>query len=266
MSLSDRETLRQTFDTAAERYDQARPLYESEVFDDLVVLADLEAGSRILEIGCGTGQATLPLAERGYRIVALELGARLAEIARRKLAAHDVEVVVGVFEEWPLPDEPFDAVVSANAFHWVDPTVRVTKAADALRSSGSLAVIESWSRPIAPGGVLDRLRGCYDQWTSEPAPAFQPNQPNQPDDESETRADIKASGLFDEIAVRTFMFTREHSTEQHHQILLTFSNVLALDAERQAGLVGCIDEVVDRDLAGRFVETTGTRLVVARKK
>ena len=174
-----------------------------------------------------------------------------------------MEVVVGLFEEWPVPDELFDAVVSANAFHWIDPTVRVTKAADALHSSGSLAVIESWSRPIAPESVLDRLRGCYEQWTSEPAPAFRPN---QPDDESESRADIEASGLFDEIAVRTFMFTREHSTEQHHQLLLTFSNVLALDAERQAGLVECIDEVVDRDLAGQFVETTGTRLVVARKK
>lgn len=264
MNATGREVLRQTFDTAAERYDQARPLYDSQIFDDLVVLADLEAGSRILEIGCGTGQATLPLAERGYRIVALDLGARLAEIARRKLVAHeDVEVVVGAFEAWPVPDEPFDAVVSANAFHWIDPTVRITKAADALRSSGSLVVIESWSRPIAPERVLDRLRGCYEQWTSDQAPALRPN---QPDDESETVADIEASGLFEEIAVRTFTFTREHSTEQHHQLLLTFSNVLALDAERQVGLVGCIDEVVDRDLAGRFVETTGTRLVVARKK
>ena len=263
MNLSSREALRQTFDTAAERYDQARPLYESELFDNLAVLANLEVGSRVLEIGCGTGQATLPLAERGYRIVALELGARLAEIARRKLAAHEaVEVVVGQFEEWPVPDEPFDAVVSANAFHWIDPTVRVTKAAKALRPGGGLVVIESWSRPIAPESVLDRLRGCYQQWTSERVPALRPN---QPEDESEIRADIEASGLFDEIAVRTFTFTREHSTGQHHQLLLTFSNVLALDAERQAGLVGCIDEVVDRDLGGRFVEATGTRLVVARK-
>ena len=150
MNSNDREGLRQTFDIAAERYDQARPHYESQVFDDLAVLAQLEAGSRILEVGCGTGQATLPLAERGYRIVALELGARLAEIARRTVAAYkSVEVLVGPFEEWPLPDEHFDAVVSASAFHWVDPTVRIIKATDALRPGGSLAVIETWSRPIA---------------------------------------------------------------------------------------------------------------------
>ena len=263
MSSSDRDALRLTFDTAAERYDRARPLYEPEIFDDLATLAELEPGSRILEIGCGSGQATLPLAERGYRIVAVELGARFAEIARRKLAAHqDVEVVVAPFESWPLPDEPFDAVVSANAFHWVDPTVRVTKAAEALRSGGNLAVIETWRRPIAPDGVLDRLRGCHERWTSEPAPVFAPQ---TLDDESEAMPDIEASGLFHEVAVRRFTSTREYSTEEHHLLLLTFSNVLALDPERQAGLVGCIDEVVDRDLAGRLLESAQTRLIVARK-
>ena len=263
MSSSGRNARRLTFDTAAERYDRVRPLYESEIFDDLATLADLEPGSRILEIGCGSGQATLPLAERGYRIVAVELGARFAEIARRKLAAHeDVEVVVAPFEEWPLPAERFDAVVSANAFHWVDPAVRVTKAADALRSGGSLAVIETWRRPVAPDGVLDRFRGCHEQWTSEPAPVFGP----QSDDESEAQPDIEASRLFDGIAVRRFSSTREYSTEEHHQLLLTFSNVLALDAERQAGLVGCIDEVVDRDLGGRLLESAQTRLIVARKR
>ena len=264
MSSNGRRALRQTFDTAAERYDRVRPLYESDVFDDLAILADLEPGSRVLEIGSGTGQATLPLAERGYRIVAIELGDRLAEIARRKLAAHeDVEVVVGPFEDWPLPDEPFDAVVSANAFHWIDPTVRVTKAAAALRSGGSLIVIETWRRPMAPEGVLVRLRGCHEQWTSEPAPEFRPNQPA---DESEAMPDIEASGIFDEIAVRTFISTRDYSTDEHHQLLLTFSNVLALDAVRQAGLVGCIDDVIDRDLGGRLRESSVTRLIVARKK
>ena len=264
MSSTDRDALRLTFDTAAERYDRVRPLYESEIFDDLATLADLEPGSRILAIGCGSGQATLPLAERGYRIVAVELGARFAEIARRKLAAHeDVEVVVAPFEDWELPDEPFDAVVSANAFHWVDPTVRVTKAAEALRSGGSLAVIETWHRPIASVGVLDRFRACHEQWTSEPAPVFGPD---ASDDTSEAMPDIEASGLFDEIAVRRFSSTREYSTEEHHQLLLTFSNVLALDAERQAGLVGCIDEVVDADLGGRLLESAQTRLIVARKR
>jgi protein-L-isoaspartate O-methyltransferase len=58
------------------------------------------------------------LAEQGCRVVAVELGAGLAAVARRNLAGFpDVEVVTAAFEEWPLPTEPFDLVLAATAFH-----------------------------------------------------------------------------------------------------------------------------------------------------
>src|SRR5262245_17480483 len=86
MAETDRVRLRQTFDGAAELYEQARPGYPPGVFADLAELAEVGPGCRVLEIGCGTGQATVPLAERGCQIVAVELGAGLAAVARRKLA------------------------------------------------------------------------------------------------------------------------------------------------------------------------------------
>ena len=137
----ERHLLRQTFDGASAEYDRARPVAPEHVFDDLVSLAGLEAGARLLEIGCGTGQNTTPLAERGFAIVAVELGESMAELARRNLAAFpDVTVVTSSFEEWDPGDERFDAVVSFNAFHWIDPEVAVTKSAAVLRDSGALGV------------------------------------------------------------------------------------------------------------------------------
>lgn len=135
MSGGERGRLRATFGEAAELYDRARPGYPQEMFDDLGTLAGVGPGCRVLELGPGTGQATVPLAERGCRIVAVELGAELARVARRNLAAFpQAEVVNAAFEDWPLPDGPFDAVVSATAFGWIDPAVRVVKAADARRT------------------------------------------------------------------------------------------------------------------------------------
>jgi transposase len=127
-----RNKLRQTFNQAAELYDRMRPTYPDAAFEDLAAYGPLEVGSRILEICCGMGQATLSLAMRGYRVTGIELGADMASVASRKLADFaDVEVIVSDFESWPLPAQPF-AIVSATAFHWIDPTVRVHKSAAAL--------------------------------------------------------------------------------------------------------------------------------------
>lgn len=94
-----------------------------------------------MEIGPGTGQATLPLAQAGYEIVAVELGAGLATVARRKI--HDfrqVSIVTAPFETWDAGDELFDAAVAFNAFHWIDQGVRFKKPAELLKPNGALAV------------------------------------------------------------------------------------------------------------------------------
>ena len=94
---------------------------------------------------------TLPLARRGYRLLGVELGANLAAVARTKLADYtNARVLACSFEAWPVEQEAFDLVVSATAFHWVDPRVRYRKSAQALRPDGSLALI--WNRADPEGG------------------------------------------------------------------------------------------------------------------
>src|SRR5487761_993727 len=98
-SEADRETLRQTFDQAAGLYDRARLAYPDALTDDLVALAGLAPGDRLLEVGCATGKASLPLARRGFRISCVELGTELAAVARRNLAGFDAEVIQEKFED-----------------------------------------------------------------------------------------------------------------------------------------------------------------------
>jgi cyclopropane fatty-acyl-phospholipid synthase-like methyltransferase len=156
----ERHLLRQTFDDGSAEYDRARPVAPDHVFDDLVSLAEVGAGGRLLEIGCGTGQNTTPLAERGFEIVAVELGESLAELARRNLAAFpNVTVVTSSFEEWDPGDERFDAVVSFNAFHWVDPEVAYSKSAAVLRDGGALGSTEPASRRMTTPTPSGSRRG-----------------------------------------------------------------------------------------------------------
>ena len=78
-------------------------------FDDLAEFGQLAPGARILEIGCGTGQATRSLAERGYRIIAVELGADMAAIGRWALAIPD-------FVERLQADAPFNDADQATFY------------------------------------------------------------------------------------------------------------------------------------------------------
>jgi SAM-dependent methyltransferase len=155
--------LRSTFNDVASLYDEVRPGYPERLFDDLASLSDTGAGAKVLEIGCGTGQATLPLARRGYRLLGVELGANLAAMARTKLADYPyARVLACSFEEWPPEEGAFNLVVSATAFHWIDPQVRYRKSAQALRPDGSLALI--WNRADPEGsseGFLEALEDVH---------------------------------------------------------------------------------------------------------
>jgi SAM-dependent methyltransferase len=134
------EQLRTTFEQVPELYDRARPGYPSRIFDDLAAL--LPARARIVEVDCGTGQATLPLAERGYTITCVDLEERLAAAARHKLAAFpSVSVSNASFETWQPERAGFDAVVVFSAFHWLAPKLRYEKTADLLRERGKLGFV-----------------------------------------------------------------------------------------------------------------------------
>ena len=126
----NRASQRQTFDQAAALYQRARPEYPRELFDHLIDVTGLAAGDSVLEVGCGSGKATLPLARRGFRLTCIELGAELAAAARGNLSDFpDVTVMHSSFEEWiPPKNADFRAVVAATAWHWIDPELRYRKA------------------------------------------------------------------------------------------------------------------------------------------
>ena len=146
------------FDEVAELYARARPTYPPELVEDIIRESGLHAGARILELGCGPGNASVLFAGRGYRLLCLEPGPRLADVARRRLAGDgNARVAVTTFEDWPLEPEAFELLFAAQSFHWMDPTVRFTKAARALKPDGTLAIFAN--RPLRGSSpVDDRIR------------------------------------------------------------------------------------------------------------
>jgi SAM-dependent methyltransferase len=264
MEQTDRGRLRATFDEDAERYDRARPSYPAALFVDLAALAEVGPGRRVLEIGCGTGQATVPLAELGGEIVCVELGANLAAIARRNLARFpSVQVVVAAFEEWPLPAEPFDLVFAATSFHWIDPAIRVGKTADALRIGGALATVSTHHVAGGDTKLFAEIQSCYERWdpTTPTGLRLQPATAIPIDSE-----ELDRSGRFGPATFRRYEWDLAYSTSAYIDTLLTYSGHRALAPEAQTNLLADIAHLIDSRYGGRITKRYMTELRIARRR
>ena len=261
---ADRHSLRATFDSAAHLYQQSRPDYPEELYHELVRLADLRSGDRLLEIGCATGKATVPLARRGFRITCVEIGAGLAAVARQNLAGFaGVEVIEGAFESWPpAPEGGFDLVFAATAWHWIDPAVRYQRAWEVLRPGGYLAV---WGAAhVFPDGgdpFFRDIQDVYDE-IGEGVPPDWPRPGELPDD----TGDIVGSGLFEDVAVRHFDWEISYSAEEYIRLLDTFSGHIAMAAPKRDRLYREIRRRLAQRADGRLRRHWGAVLQVARRR
>ena len=233
-SPETRKRLAGTFELAADRYDAARPAYPEELFDDLIELAKLEPGSsRLLEIGCGTGKATRPLLERGFSVVCIEPGGQLAERARHSLTGFPVEIRVEPFEAWEDGRETFDLVYAATAWHWLDPA-RYRTAHGLLRAGGHLAF---WSaRHAFPAGYdsfFAEIQAVYDGIGEGREGEWPPPLPEQIPDEA---AEIEASGLFEDVRVRRYLWEALYRADEYIALLDTFSGHITMDPVKREHL------------------------------
>jgi SAM-dependent methyltransferase len=263
----ERDRLRTTFDEAASLYDEVRPGYPEDLFDDTVSLSGIPAGGRILEIGCGTGQATVPLARRGYRIQCIELGENMAAVACRNLERYpNAEVRTGAFEESFLQEGEFDLAVSATAFHWLDPAVAYPKTARALRDGGSLALF--WNVHVhsdASEGFFEAAQRIYEREARE-IWDHKYEGPPRSDEVPDRTGEIESSGLFEAVTRRNYRWDKTYAAEGYLRVLNTYSGHRSLgDASRQRLYRGIAD-LIDNRFDGRIVKGYLTTLYVARRR
>ena len=131
------------FDQIAVDYDRHRPGYSDKLIDYACAVAALQSGDKVLELGCGSGQLTRALVARGFQVTALEPGEKLIALAEQNLKGKGtVDFVNAKFEDADLPQGYYKAVLSASAFHWVDPDISWQKVAELLVPDGALALMQ----------------------------------------------------------------------------------------------------------------------------
>jgi SAM-dependent methyltransferase len=232
----DRLVLRETFNSVADLYERARPGYPPQLLDEL----GARPGTRILEIGPGTGQLTVPLASWGAHVTAVELGPDLADVARRRTAGFPgVEVIQADFDRWEPPAEPYDLVVAATAFHWLDPATRMARVGRVLRPGGRLAVIETHHIAGGTPGFFAEVQGCYLRFDPRSRAEERPPRPDEVISE-----DVSAPGFAPPV-IRSYEWELTSTTAEYLDIIRTYSSTLSLPREAAEGLLGCIGSMID---------------------
>jgi len=257
------EAYRKIFDEMARVYDEVRPGYPDELIEDVISISGIPVGGRILEIGCGTGQATIPFAKRGYYMICLDISKEMAALTAKKCQRYPrVQVYHTSFEKWKPEVNSFDLVISATAFHWIPKDIAYHKAALVLKDSGCLALFWNF-HPTPYTGFFRAVQKVY----RRVVPAWEdPEKERSTEDRiKEIENEIKESGFFERPIVKRYSWTREYTADQYIKLLSTYSNHQMLNPERRNELFNAIKALIDEEYGGKIIRPYLSVLFIARK-
>ena len=255
-------TLGVLFDQVADLYDKARPVYPEELFDELIKQVGLTENAQILEIAPGTGQATLPLARRGYKIVGVELGRRLSEVAKKKLLLYpNAQINNKSFEDVDLRERSFDLLYAATALHWIKQEERFSKPHRLLKDDGFMAIIGG---AHISDGVGDKLfhatQPIYrEYWASE-------KDGYHLKDLNEVKPMTFDERLFRFVEFKCFPRTISYTANAYCELLNTESEKLALPAEQREEFLEKIKKLIDKQFDGVAERKFANSLLILKKR
>ncbi|MDD2804139.1 MAG: class I SAM-dependent methyltransferase [Elusimicrobiales bacterium] len=261
MSLPDRDQdkeLKTSFNSVADLYDTHRPGYPAEMIEETIRFSGIPQSGSILEIGCGTGQATKPFAERGYALTCLDPGPDTAAKARQKFSqCPAVTVITATFEDWlPPQGQYYDLVIAATSFHWVAPCVRFTKSAQVLRPGGTLALLYNSHVSKDSGFFLD-AQAIYDRIV--PGLRAKKTKPSEP---APAEAGME---LFEKPVLKHYEWEKQFSAKDYVSHLATFSDHISLPEAQREDLFRELAALINGKYDGKVSKSYKSELVLYAK-
>ncbi|HEY1917031.1 MAG TPA: class I SAM-dependent methyltransferase [Streptosporangiaceae bacterium] len=224
-----------SFGAAASVYERSRPSYPDEAIDWLLP----PGARRVLDLGAGTGKLTRGLRDHGLEVMAVEPSEGMRAELSRVLA--DVTVLAGSAEDIPLDNGTVDAILVAQAWHWVDPARAVPEVARVLRPGGQLGL--AWNiRDERVGWVADLGRLMHDDGN--------PERKSDSDDVSLAPVIGAPFGPTERFDVR---WTRETTPAEILELVSSRSYIITMSPTERADVLAQVRELLDThpDTAGR---------------
>jgi len=213
-----------------------RPKYTSDLFNDIIRFVKLDNNKKVLEIGIGTGQATLPFLNTGCNITAIELGKDLANFSQRKFSRFkNIKIINSDFINFNDNEDTYDLIYSATALHWIPKEIGYPKVYNFLKSGGVLALF--WNHPY-PETAIQKI---YDIYT----PDFLKPKKLAIDNEHclSTIRTIKDYGFIKE-EYKLYYSNRKLNAEQYIALMNTYSSHRSMEKDSKEILENGIIEAI----------------------
>lgn len=255
-----------TFDTVANKYEKFRPGYTEDLYKMIFDYLPINNSSNVVEVGIGGGQATLPFLQTGCTLTAVEYGENFSRLCEEKFQVYDrFSVITDKFENVPFPNDTYDLVYSASAFHWVPEEIGYTKVFDMLKSGGVFARFANHpykdKENVALSDAIDDLYAkyycAYHGKGIKEAKEYTQQQAIQ-------RAMIAEKYGFVDIKYEMFYRTRTFSAKEYSELLGTYSDHIAIEENLRKEFFSKIEEAINLH-GGSFTLYDTIDLQLARK-
>lgn len=236
-----------TFDTVASTYEKFRPGYTEELYRMIFDYVPINADSKVVEIGIGGGQATLPILQTGCELTAVEYGEQFSALCRKKFMDYPkFSVKTGKFEDTAFEDNAFDLVFSASAFHWVPEEIGYTKVFDMLKSGGAFARFANHPfRDKGNAALTKEIDRIYGQYYYKFHNKKQETPTEYSEKQAQRRAMIAEKYGFTDIRYALFYRTRTFSAEEYRTLLGTYSDHIAIEETMRNEFFSKIEEAIN---------------------
>ena len=243
--------LADTFNENAEGYGKYRPGYPGTIRDRIVDVIEPHEGCRILEVGCGTGQATGLFQKFSPAQTCIDSGINLLHVCEQRFPRYE-HVCTG-FEDYDGKPATFDLIYAATSFHWVEKGVRFIKSANLLKNGAHLVVLTDRHTKNMEG-FFTEVHEVYQTIAPDMRYTFG----------AESTDEIEKNPLSLVLEFETDRLL-EYSAEQYIGLLKTFSGHIALGSDHLDLLCSKISDLIERHYEGK-VEKTMTTLTSIYKK
>jgi SAM-dependent methyltransferase len=260
-----REDGRRLFGLDPAVYAAGRPQYPPALYRALEERCGLAEGTRVLEIGPGTGLVTRRLLGAGASVVAVEPNTNLAAYLRASCAepGRPLRVEEVPFEEAPLDDDAFDLAVAATSFHWVDQRTGLAKLGRVVRRGGCVAV---WWTLFQDPTALDEFSLLAQEVLHAQQFAFEePDRPPFQLDAERRLEELGRWGGFEDLRADVFKTPVVLEADQVRAMYASVASVLRLAPAEQRRVLDRLESIARDRFGGRIARTFVTALYTGRR-